>query len=189
METYTSGVIADLSHQQQRREDLLMKIMEWLDKIETQIVPQGNNYQGMRVHCWRDGPITCWNCKEEGHISRNCPEKSGADKKQTFAAVNWATKHTTKTGNTTRVKTSAPTSTSSADWLVEVRVNGVPSKCLVDTGASSTILSRSVWEQIGPGNKQLFPVKGERKLVIAQGYPLRLAGKGRVKLQLGIQVV
>ena len=86
------------------------------------------------------------------------------------------------------MKTSAPTSTSNADWLVEVRVDGVPANCLVDTGASSTILSRSVWEQIGPGNKPLFPVKGERNLVDAQGSPLRLAGKGRMKLQLGKQV-
>ena len=99
METHTSGVTAGVSHQQQPREDLLMKIMERLDRIETQIVPKGNNDQGMmRAQCRREGPITCWNCKEEGHISRNCPEKSGAEKKQTFAAVNWATKNTRKTG-------------------------------------------------------------------------------------------
>ena len=62
-------------------------------------------------------------------------------------------------------------------------MNGVPANCLVDTGAGSTILSRSLWQQIGVGN-ELRQVKGDRNLVGAQGSPLKSTGLGEVKLQL-----
>ena len=70
-------------------------------------------------------------------------------------------------------------------YIVDVEVNGVPANCLVDTGAGSTILSRSVWKQMGGGKKQLTPVGAQQNLVDAQGSPLKLAGVGAVDLQLG----
>ena len=74
--------------------------MEWLDKLETQLAPKEDG--GPKAKHQRDGPVTCWNCKGEGHISRNCPEKQGSGRKETLAAVSWATKCARKTRQTRR---------------------------------------------------------------------------------------
>lgn len=57
------------------KDDPMQKIIERLDKIEAQMNPQRE--EGQRGNRQRRGPakITCWNCKEEGHVSRNCPKK------------------------------------------------------------------------------------------------------------------
>ena len=75
----------------------------------------------------------------------------------------------------------------SADCELEVRVNGVPASCLVDTGAVSTILSRKVWNKMSTEQKQLAPLDLQCNLVDAQGSPLKLDGLAEVELQLGCQ--
>ena len=104
--------------------------------------------------------------------------------------MSWATKSARKTRQTRRepLTTIAPVPGNNADWLVDVEVNGVPANCLVETGAGSTILSRSVWKQMGGGKKQLTPVGAQQNLVDAQGSPLKLAGEGAVDLQLGTRM-
>ena len=86
-----------------------------------------------------------------------------------------STKHTRKTRQTRREPLTpiAPIPGNNADWLVD---------------AGSTILSRSVWKQMGGGKKQLTPVGAQQNLVDAQGSPLKLAGVGAVDLQLGTRM-
>ena len=54
--------------------DPMEKVIERLEKLEVQMKRQEG---GQRTNRQRRGPTTiiCWNCKEEGHISRNCPKK------------------------------------------------------------------------------------------------------------------
>ena len=170
----------------------LQKVMEQLDKLEALIRPRegGSRTNDRRGQKKDPTTITCWNCKEEGHISRNCPEKHGDKKQVTFATVSWATEHPRQARKTRSVQSSVTgviSQENNFDWLVEVQVNGVPANCLVDRGAGSTILSRGLWEQIGVGN-ELRQVKGDRNLVDAQGSPLKSAGLGEVKLQFGMQL-
>ena len=129
------------------KDDPMRKIMDRLDKLEAQMKPSREEGQGRNRQ--RRGPTktTCWNCKEDGHISRNCPENP--KKQETFAAVSWATECPRQAQNIRSLQPSAMNVTSqesNTDWLVEVQVNGVPTNCLVDTGAGSTILSRRLWE-------------------------------------------
>ena len=77
---------------------------------------------------------------------------------------------------------------SNADCVLKVTVNGVPTSCLVDTGAVSTILSKALWDKLDGGQKQLIPANLRHNLVGAQGTPLKVLGAGKVELQLGEQM-
>ena len=104
--------------------------------------------------------ITCWSCREEGHISRSCPKKSdviGLVSKATNSKLSGA-------------------SAGCSDFTLEVRINGVPAHCLVDTGAVATILSRKVWKKLCPEQRKLDPVDLQCNLVDAQGTLLKFNG-------------
>ena len=120
------SAVAAVSHRPPK-EDLMQKIVERLDKLEARINPMD---AGQRRNRERRMPasITCWSCREEGHISRNCLKKS--------VIIGLVSKGTNS-------KLSG-TSTHCSDFTLKVHVDGVPAHCLVDTGAVATILSRKV---------------------------------------------
>ena len=103
-----------------------------------------------------------------------------------------ATKGEQKAQNVVSELPSIPISSSfqkcNADCVLKVTVNEVPTSCLVDTGAVSTILSKSLWDKLEGGRKQLIPANLQHNLVGAQGTPLIVLGAGKVELQLGGQV-
>ena len=152
------------------REDLMQKIVEQLDKLEAWINPTDTEQRRSRERRM-PANITCWSCREEGHISRNCPKKSdviGLVSKATNSKLSGA-------------------SAGCSDFTLEVRVNGVPAHCLVDTGAVATILSRKVWKKLCPEQRKLDPIDLQCNLADAQGTLLKCNGRADVKLQLGSQ--
>ena len=69
-----------------RKEDPLQKVLERLDKLESQLRSNGDQSTSQQRSDSSGGPrnnrqrrgqskIMCWTCKEEGHMSRNCPNK------------------------------------------------------------------------------------------------------------------
>ena len=85
--------------------------------------------------------------QQEPRRTYEIPRKNGPKKQETFATVSWATEHP-RQAQKQLSSTSVTSQENKTDRLVEVQVNGVTANYLVDTGACSTILSRSVWEQI-----------------------------------------
>ena len=66
---------------------------------------------------------------------------------------------------------------------MEGRVNGIPTKILIDTGAAATVLSSEAWEKAKTVGEKLESSNG-KKLVGVQGTPLQLRGITRVQVEL-----
>ena len=63
--------------------------------------------------------------------------------------------------------------TDETDYLLEGRVNGIPTIILIDTGAVATVLSSEEWEKAKTVGEKLESLNG-KKLVGVQGTPLQL---------------
>ena len=57
------------------KDDPMLKIIERLDKLEAQLKQPRKDDQRTYRQGRRPVKNTCWNCKEEGHLARNCPLK------------------------------------------------------------------------------------------------------------------
>ena len=73
--------------------------------------------------------------------------------------------------------------TDETDNLLEGRVNGIPTKILIDTGAAATVLSSKAWEKAKTVGEKLESSNG-KKLVGVQGTPLQLRGITRFQVKL-----
>ena len=60
-----------------------------------------------------------------------------------------------------------------SNFLLCVQVNAVDADCLVDTGSALSLISKSLWENLG--TRPLLS-KPDRELVGVQGAPLKLLG-------------
>ena len=187
-ETYETDTVASVTPRP-LKEDPIQMVIERLDKLEEQLKMWEGGQMTNRQR--RDSTkVTCWNCKEEGHISRNCPKKQQSQRKQeTPGAVSRAARGKQETPDAVGELPTAPVSSTfqrsntSDDCILDVHVNGVPASWLVDTGAASTILSKKIWDTLNTERKRLAPLTCN--LVDAQGTPLRLDGSAEVELQLG----
>ena len=70
------------------------------------------------------------------------------------------------------------------DFTAAVHISGVPRRCLVDTGAAVSILSKAVWNKVEEDRLQLQERKSH-SLVGIDGVPLELDGSTRVELDFG----
>ena len=75
-DTNEVGIVGACKHYQDgRKEDPLLKIMEWLDKLETQLTSKTERrskgpgaYRPGAYWPRREwGKLICWNCEQEGH--------------------------------------------------------------------------------------------------------------------------
>ena len=71
-----------------------------------------------------------WICGSETHLRKNCPLY-----KEKEASNN---------------KTQQPVASAGAGLFASCKINNIPAECLIDTGATLTIMSIQVWENIRP---------------------------------------
>ena len=154
-------------------EDLMQNVLDRLEKLELQLQAKNGSSTasdngGSRLRRKQHDRIVCWNCKEEGHLSRSCPlETNKLQGNETVGAIIRAVK-----GN--------------SGCTLTVHVNGAPARCLVDTGAVATILSKRLWERLEKETrKPLTEVPVKDRLVGVQGTPFKLIGTSTVRLQFG----
>ena len=108
--------------------------------------------------------IDCWNCKKTGHVRRNCPQRQ----------------ERSRDGRKDRsVKyTSAVACTLTLQGMVERR----PTRMLVDTGSSVTLLHERVWNHIAGGKKLNA---SQCPVMAVNGESLSLCGQTKVDLMVG----
>ena len=66
--------------------------------------------------------------------------------------------------------------------FVPAFVNGLPINCLVDTGATLTIISTKVWETLGRSSLTLSTF--DQVISTASGSPIEVTGRTRVQLKV-----
>ena len=136
----------------------------------------------------------CFNCNELGHWRNQCPyprkvrggtAPSAAEKANTN--LQWATANgMTEEEEQTRVGSSQDPNRKGL--FLEGKINGQPLKLLIDTGATNTLISDKVFDQIEDNRRpELLPVTSV--VLQADGTPLRTRGTSRLEVQIGDSLV
>ncbi|KAL5509723.1 hypothetical protein EMCRGX_G005141 [Ephydatia muelleri] len=105
--------------------------------------------------------ITCWNCREQGHIRRNCPHKRSGRKKAPW-------------------QISAVSST----LMVEGSIEGRVTRMLVDTGSAVTLVREDVVRDVKFGNSLKLEVPAN-SVVAANGKKLDISGQCTMSIKVG----
>ena len=121
--------------------------------------PQSSAFS--RQQGYRSAAITCWNCREQGHIRRNCPHKRSGRKKAPW-------------------QISAVSST----LMVEGSIEGRVTRMLVDTGSAVTLVREDVVRDVKFGNSLKLEVPAN-SVVAANGEKLDISGQCTMSIKVG----
>ena len=130
-------------------------------------------------------PPTCYRCGRQGHIAKYCRsnyatpiEAAGQRPSQTTGR-----KVNSQPGNDTKVRLSAVSpSNQKKTLLVEAKINGNSRLCIVDTGASISLISRDEWESLKSNDGPLLP--SDIVAEAANNSPIGILGKVNVLLEV-----
>ena len=127
--------------------------------------------------------LTCYKCKKEGHIRKNCPllESQGASN----ACDEIQPKQGRGSNRNVKPRGSIGVSqVNDASLYLERHVHGLATKCLVDTGSTISIVSKSFLERNKTSLlKQI--VQTDQNFVSASGESLKIMGKCEVTFKIG----
>lgn len=136
--------------------------------------------------------IKCYNCHEEGHISRQCPSKQKNRKRPVESnygpkAPRPASVSAAKTRPEEEVKqpSVAFNRPSEAGMYAVVCIGGTEIKMLVDTGATVTLLSERAYNKVQQSNGTSAIDKVKQEIMTAEGRSLKVLGKIVANIQLG----
>lgn len=118
----------------------------------------------------------CFNCGSKFHLRRNCPKldrKPGENKKENQSA---------NTGHDIKEEKGAANAVGTGLYI-PVTWGGQSLNCLVDTGATLTVLSTRAWNNSSKNDHDLIAY--DRTIVAAGGTPLIVKGKTCVSLTIG----
>lgn len=139
-------------------------------------------------------PYKCHNCGTRGHRARDCfaQKRAGCGQCMSQRQKRTSSQSEDETENTLKQHSPIPGSSFltqtridvQSGLFVKVTVNGILCNFLVDTGASLTILSHSVYENITkPEEDELTPVT--QSIILADGALLQTKGKCDFLISIG----
>ncbi|KAL5500047.1 hypothetical protein EMCRGX_G011541 [Ephydatia muelleri] len=112
----------------------------------------------------------CWNCKQKGHIRRNCPQRKERSVSPKEIGKDRSVKYTSAVACT---------------LILQGMVGGRPTRMLVDTGSSVTLVHEKVWNDISQDRKLLTP---QCPVMAVNGDSLSLCGQIDLDLMVGKHV-
>ncbi|XP_060076569.1 uncharacterized protein LOC132556193 [Ylistrum balloti] len=143
---------------------------------------------------WMDD-ISCYFCKEKGHVKKKCPkflertlEHKGNGKKGKSALKRLQMRKERRDANGPRSKIGVSSITNEAGMYMRANIQGAETTCLVDTGASLSLLSAKFYNSM---SEQCRPVLAATKCTVAaaRGSDLVLHGKGMFDVQIDSEVI
>ena len=112
----------------------------------------------------------CYTCGSEYHLARHCDQRPAEAETKPNDQDKTAEKGVKVSG------------LQNSGLFVPAFVNGLPINCLVDTGATLTIISTKVWETMGCSNLTLSTF--DQVISTASGSPIEVTGRTRVQLKV-----
>ena len=106
----------------------------------------------------------CWTCGSENHLKNNCPHN--------------------KDRHTQNNKPPQQVASTGAGLFADCKINNIPAQCLIDTGATLTIMSTQVWENIRPFSSATVE-SYDGNVFTASGDPVKILGKTTVFIEIG----
>ncbi len=163
-------------------------------------IPQHHgSFQGQQNFNQRSrGPPSCYKCGVEGHIATYCPSNNDNSVRPRTAeqAPNQPNSELAKPQAQATVKqdsnkirlTAAAAANKKKVMMLEAKVNGIDSLCVVDTGASVSLLGHSQWESIKV-NSEIVLSPADIVAEAANCSPIAILGKVVLPVKLDENLV
>ncbi|MCG7879813.1 MAG: RNase H-like domain-containing protein, partial [Candidatus Thiodiazotropha endolucinida] len=130
--------------------------------------PRRRNFNSRPGFRQQNARRKCFDCGSEDHLRYNCPKNKKIQTDKTESDENGKI-------NVTNFK--------GAGLYAKARLNGYDVDCLVDTGATLSIVSTRAWHMIEDNSSDLQDFS--REIVSASGTPLTVKGRTTVELIIG----
>ena len=94
-------------------------------------------------------PLRCWNCNDEGHLARNCPDPverafqyADPDRRSQGRAGSFQGKAADRYGRSSKINYAAINMSSNGDlYVLELSLGGRELLALIDSGASANFIN------------------------------------------------
>ena len=113
----------------------------------------------------------CYNCGSEDHLQFRCP--SNKRNKRNTRVTEESEKHQTKY-----------VANKSSGLYIDCKINSIPTECLIDTGATLSIISIKAWDIISQ-NSSMTLQTFKSGIYTASGSPIDVKGKISVMVEVG----
>ena len=181
------------------KEDKLLEMMQAFNKklddfqkdLEKVKRNQAGTQQNTRISDIKKDTV-CFKCGEKGHWKRECKEQQRKRPQTEKTPVKYAARHLLRTRrrrhrrNQKRAYLGVNTSNKEAGMYIDLKINDVPAKFLVDTGATISLVSNKIFYELDKSKRpEVRPLR--QTIVTANGTNLSSIGQSLFNLKVGNQ--